>query len=171
MMKALSFPVFLFGVVYFMNHFFRALTSLYLDKLKQFVSLSKMSLLTFILFTVSFVSTLIVLNIPGVSPYWGLLCFGFISFAIGIVWAFRLLCNCRLYLFIPPDMRATLLSVNAAISRLYGAFFFILIKVLLDGVSINDTFLICFVIFIVLSLPLKAVYSIQSQEDKSRVEK
>ena len=166
MMKILSFPAFLFGVVYFLNHFTRAISALYLDTIKNRISLSKMSVWAFVLFVVSFILALIILNIPTASTYWGLSCFVFISSAIGFSWAFRLLCNCRLCLFIPPDMKATLLSVNSAISRLYGAFFFILIKVLLDGVSLQETFIICFILFLILSVPLKAVYSIQSQEDK-----
>lgn len=164
-MKLLLFPVSLFGVVYFMNHIFRALAGFYLDKIKHLISLSKMSVLTFVLFVVGFILTFAILKIHALPYYWSLLYFAFISFAIGIQWAFRLLHNCRLFLFIPSDMRATLASVNSAIGRLYGAFFFVLMKILLDGVSIRDTFLICFVIFIVFSLPLKAVYSIQSQED------
>ena len=165
MMKLLLFPASLYGVVYFMNHGFRAFASLYLDKIKNFMLLSKMSVLTFGLFVAGFIITLIILNIPTISPYWALLYFFFISFAIGIQLAFRLLCVCRLYLFVPANMKATFASLNSAISRLYGAFFFILIKILLDGVSLRESFLICFVIFIVLSIPLKAVYTIQSKED------
>ena len=164
-MKFLVFPVALYGVVYFMNHMFRALAGLYLDKIKNLISLSKMSVLTFILFILGFVLTLTILKIQTLPVYASLLFFAFICFAIGVQWAFRLLCNCRLFAFIPADMRATLSSVNSAIARLYGAFFFILIKILLDGVSIRDTFLIGLVIFIIFSLPLKAVYSIQSQEE------
>ena len=148
-----------------MNHSLRAFASLYIDKIKHFLSLSKMSILTFILFLIGFIVTFIILNVPNVSPYWGLLYFCFISLVIGIQLAFRLLCICRLYLFMPPDRRATLSSVNSAVSRLYGAFFFILIKILLDGVSLRNSFAICFIVFIVLSIPLKAVYSIQSKED------
>ena len=124
-----------------------------------------MSVLTFVLFILSFILMFIILNVKEISPYWGVVCFGIVSFAIGIQWAFRLLCNCRMYLFIPADMKATMSSVNSAVARLYGGFFFILIKVLLDGVSLRDTFIICFVFFLALSVPLKAVYSIQSKEE------
>jgi hypothetical protein len=158
-------PVSLYGIAYFINYAFRAFVSLYLDKLKQMIPLSKMSVLTFVLFVVSFLLVLIMLNFRTVSVFWGIFCFIFISFTIAIQLAFRLLCICRLYLFIPADMRSTLASLNSAASRLYGGVFFILIKVLLDGISLRNTFLICFIIFIVLSFPLKELYSIQVRED------
>ena len=164
-MKFLLFPVSLYGVVYFMNHSLRAFSSLCIDKIGNFISLSKMSLLTFVLFIIGFMGTFVIFTIPTISPYWGLLYFFFISLTIGIQLAFRLLCDCRLHTFIPSEMRATLSSVNTATSRLYAAFFFVLMKILLDGASIQSTFVICFIIFVILSFPLKDVYTIQSQED------
>ena len=165
-MKLLLFPVSLYGVVYFMNHSLRAFSSLCIDKIGRFISLSKMSALTFILFIIGFASTLLIVNIKEVSVYWALFYFFFISFAIGIQLAFRLLCDCRLHTFIPSEMRSTLSSVNTATSRLYAAFFFVLMKILLDGASIQSTFVICLIIFVILSFPLKDVYAIQAKEDK-----
>ena len=164
-MKLLVFPVSLYGVVYFINHMFRAFASLWLNKIKHVISMSKMSVLAFILFVASFILTFVIVNVAKVSLWVGLWYFAFISFAIGVQWAFRLLCNCRLFMFIPPERRSTLSSVNCAVGRAYGAFFFVLMKIVLDGASIGSSFLICFIIFILFSIPLKAVYSIQSKED------
>ena len=158
-MRSLLFPVSLFGLIYFINHLFRALASLYSNKIHQFVSLSKLTMIVFILFVICFISTFIILNISTVPIAISILYFTFVSITIGSQLIFRLLHDCRLHTFILPEMRATSSSVSTAVGRLYAGFFFVLMKICLDGVSLQTSLAICFVIFMILSFPLKKIYS------------
>ena len=106
-MKLLAFPIALYGVVYFINHTFRALGSLYSDKISQIIALPKMAVSVFVGFITCFILTFIILNIPSVPVSITLCYFIFISFVIGGQLAFRILHDCRLRTFIPSDMRAT----------------------------------------------------------------
>ena len=63
-------------------------------------------------------------------------------------------------------MRATISSINTAIGRLWSIFFFILLKVLMDDVSIQTPFVVCLIIFIFASFPLKWVHKISLIEEK-----
>ena len=166
-MKALLFPVSLYGMDYFINHLFRALASLYSDKLNHLISLSKMAVSVFVLFVLCFLLTFTVLNIPSIPAPLALLYFIFISMTIGGQLAFTLNHTCRLHTFVQSAARATTSSVSTAVGRLYAGFFFILMKILLDGVALQKSLAICFVIFLVASYPLKRVYNISFKEEKS----
>ena len=157
-MKLLAFPVALYGVVYFINHTFRALGSLYSDKISKIIALPKMAASVFVGFITCFILTFIILNVQSVPVSITLCYFIFISFVIGGQLAFRILHDCRLHTFIPSDMRATSSSVSTMVGRLYAGFFFILMKILLDGVSIQKSLAVCFVVFIVAAFPLKKLY-------------
>ena len=165
-MKMLLIPVSLYGLVYFINHFFRAMASFYSDEINKFVPLSKIALSVFVLFTLCFISTFVILNVSAVPTYVSFLYFGFVSFSIGVQLTYLLLHVSRLHTFIPSNMRATSSSVNSLIGRLYAGFFFILMKILLDGVSIQQSLAVCFVLFIIGSWPLRKVYSIQLREEE-----
>ena len=154
-MKLLLFPVSLYGLVYFINHMFRAFGALYLNKISQIISLTQMGILIFLLFIVCFISTFIILNLPPQPIEIRLIFFIFLSFTIAGQVAFTLRHTCRLHTFIPSDMRATSSSVNTMIGRLYAGFFFILMKILLDGISIQKSLGICFICFIIAVIPLK----------------
>lgn len=164
-MKLLLFPVSLYGLVYFINHLLRALGSLYAPKINNFITLPKIGLLCFSLFTCSFIFTFIILNFRSIPVWLFLSYFVFVTLAIGSQVTFFVLNVSRLHKFIPSDRRATVSSVNTAIGRLYAGFFFILMKICLDGVSIQKSLVICFVIFIIAAFPLKKVYSISKQEE------
>ena len=165
-MKLLVFPVALYGVVYFINHAFRALGSLYSDKINQIITLPKMAISVFVGFITCFILTFIILNVSTVPVSVSLLYFIFISFVIGGQLAFRILHDCRLHTFIPSEMRATSSSVSTMVGRLYSGFFFILMKILLDGVSIQKSLAVCLIIFIVASLPLKKLCFIPKKDGK-----
>lgn len=165
-MKLLAFPVALYGVVYFINHAFRALGSLYSDKISKIIALPKIAVSVFVGFITCFILTFIILNIPSVPVSICICYFIFISFVIGGQLAFTLNHTSRLHTFIPSEMRATSSSVSTMVGRLYAGFFFILMKIFLDGVSIQKSLAVCFVIFIIAAFPLKKVYLISKQEGK-----
>lgn len=165
-MKLLLIPSLMYGFVYFINHIVRAIASLCSDKISHLISLSKMALLIFVGFVSCFIITFIVLNSPHVSVEMGLLYFIFISLVIGMQLAFRILHDCRLHTFVPSQMRSTSSSVSSMVNRLYAGFFFVLMKILLDDVSIQKSLIVCFIVFIAAAWPLKKVYAIQSQQEK-----
>ena len=156
-MKLLLFPVSLYGIVYSINHIFRAICSLCSDKINRFISLPKMAILIFVLFVICFILTFIVLNVPSLPIGVSLLYFIFVSLTIGGQLAFKILHESRLHTFIPSKMRATASSINTMIGRLYSGFFFILMKVLLDGASLQKSLAICFTAFVLLAFPLRKV--------------
>lgn len=164
-MKILLIPVSMYGLVYFINHLFRALASLYSDKISHMISLPKMGLLVFILFVICFLLTFVILGVPSVPVWVGLLYFIFVSLTIGCQLVFTLRHTSRLHSFIPSHIRATSASVSTMVGRLYAGFFFILMKILLDGVSTQNSLLVCFIIFIFASFPLKKLY-MQPREQK-----
>lgn len=166
-MKLLLIPVAIYGLVYFINHVFRALASLYLNKTMQFIPLSKLSILTFILFVTSFILSFIILNLQPLPLLVNLGYFVFVSFAIGMQLSFFLSQISRFHHFIPSEMRTTISSINTAMGRLWSGFFFILLKILMDGVSIQISLGVCLVIFVIASIPLKNIYRISSAEEKA----
>jgi hypothetical protein len=166
-MKSLLFPVSLYGLVYFINHLFRALASLYADKINRLIPLSKMIVSVFVLFVLCFLLTFVILNVSSVPVSICLCYFIFISFVIGGQLAFRILHDCRLHTFIPSDMRATSSSVSTAVGRLHAGFFFILMKILLDGIALQNSLAVCFIIFLMASYPIKKVYTTSLSEEKT----
>ena len=158
-MKLLYVPVSAYGLVYFINHVFRAMASLYSDKISRSVPLPKLAMAVFVGFVVCFILSFYVSggkSLP-VWSVWGY--FVFVSLVIGGQLAFKLLQDCRLHKFVSDDVRATSSSVSAAISRLYSGAFFILMKVLLDGVSIQKSLAVCLGVYLLASFPLKKIYS------------
>ncbi len=168
-MKLLLLPVSLYGVVYFINHIFRALGSLYSDKISQIITLPKMAISVFVGFILCFILTFSILHATSIPVPITLLYFIFISLVIGGQLIFYLRHVCRLHMFIPSKIRATASSISTMIGRLYAGFFFILMKILLDGVSIQKSLTVCFIIFIIASYPLRKVSqkSLQINESKN----
>lgn len=166
-MKLLFIPVYLYGFAYFLNHLFRAISSLCADKIKSFFSLSGLGALVFFLFSLGFIFTFAILNFPSTPIWLAFLYFAFISLAIGAQLAFYLINVGRLHTFIPPQTRTTSSSVNVAVGRLFAGFFFILIKILLDGESIQTSLGICFVIFLITSFVIKKRYNLYQRQEKA----
>ena len=156
-MELLLVPISLYGVIYFINHLFRAVSSLYSDKISHIVPLSRMALGVFILFVICFILTLFILNFSSLPLWFSFGYFTFISITIGIQLVFRLLHTCRLHNFVSSASRATSSSVSTVVGRLYTGLFFILMKICLEGVSLQKSLGICFVIFIIISFLLRKV--------------
>lgn len=165
-MKLLLIPVAVYGLVYFVNHTIRALASLYLNKTMKLIPLSKLSVLTFLMFIASFVLSFIVLNIQPLPLFVNLIYFVFVSFAIGAQLSFFLSQISRFHHLIPSEMRTTVSSINTATGRLWSGFFFVLLKILMDGVSIQISLGVCLAIFLLAVFPLKKLYQISASEEK-----
>ena len=164
MMKMLAFPVTAFGVVYFINHLFRALSSFFLKEIRRIFTFAQLSLWVFVLFILCFILTFVILNIQPLSIYVNMLYFIFVTFTIGMQLSLSLSNTSRIHEFVPQKMRSTVSSIGFASGRMFAGFFFVLMKILLDGMSLQTSLLICFGFYIVFALPLKWVYSISAKE-------
>lgn len=147
-------PVSLFGVVYFANHFFRAVASYFLHKTMRFFSLPAFGVVTFIMFVLSFLLAVEMAHVsqPNVWISFGILFF--ICLTIGFQLTFTLASTTRIHTLISSDIRSTAVSVNYMIGRMCAGFFLILFKVLLDGVSMQTTFVVAFGVFLFGLYPL-----------------
>lgn len=147
-------PVSLFGVVYFANHFFRAVASYFLHKTMRFFSLPAFGVVTFIMFVLSFLLAVEMAHVgqPNVWISFGILFF--ICLTIGFQLTFTLASITRIHTLISSDIRSTAASVNYMIGRMCAGFFLILFKVLLDGVSMQTTFVVAFGVFLFGLYPL-----------------
>ena len=167
MMKILLIPVSVYGVIYFINHSFRGISSLLTDKIRQIISLSKLSVLIFVLFFISFVLSFIILNVQPLPIYLNIGYFVFICFAIAIQLSFFLSHISRIHSIVSSDVRATVSSINMAVGRLYAGIFLILFNILTEN-SLQNSLFVCMILFLVASLPLKFVYIISKQEDEKK---
>lgn len=156
-MNLLLIPVYVRGFVYFINHLLRALSSLFLGKITKVVSIKTLAFFSFILFISCFLLTFLFLNVQLMPVYINFLYFVFVSATIGIALAFSLSSISRIHSLIPLSLRATISSINTATGRLCSAFFFVLLKILMDGVSIENSLAVCLVIFLIGLYPLKKI--------------
>lgn len=160
LMKSLAIPVAVYGAVYFLNHLFRALAGLLLDKIMRVFTMPRLGLTVFVLFALSFgISVLMIYEQP--LPMWiNLSYFGFLALTIGIQVAFTLANVSRLHRFVPSDRRSTVSSVNTAVGRVFAGFFLILMKFLIDGCSLSVSLGICFFVFLLGIFPLYRLWRV-----------
>lgn len=154
LMKSALVPVGLFGVIYFINHLVRALASYFLHKTMKCFSLPAFGRLTFMMFVVSFLIAMELAHLKHPSLWISLILLTFICLTIGFQLTFTLASVSRLHMLVGSDIRSTVASVNNMIGRFIAGLFLILFKFLLDGVSIQTSFLIYLSIFMLGLYPL-----------------
>lgn len=161
LMIAAHIPVLLFGVIYCVNHAVRGCAGLMLDFTLKTFSLNKIAKITYVLYILSFISALIILLTK--NPYVGgfLLCF--ICVAIGFQLTFTLGSVARLHTFVPSSIRSTSSSVNNLISRFMAGVMLILFKVVLDGVSLEWSFIIYLLLFSLSFIFLRKVLTLSEK--------
>ena len=157
MMKILAVPVSVYGLIYFMNHFCRAMSSLNLASIRKAFSLPALGMFVFCLFITAFITSFIILKLQPQSLWLNLSYFAFISIIIGFQLAFNLSNTARIHQLTTSRIRATVSSINMAVSRLYTGFFLILLKFLIDDNVTEKSLMICFFIFIMGIIPLYKV--------------
>ena len=154
LMKILSVPVAVFGAVYFLNHLFRALAGLWLDRIMRILTMPQLGITVFILFTLSFAVSIGMIYAQPLPLWINFLYFGFLAVTIGTQVAFSLANTSRLHRLVPSDRRSTVSSANIAVGRIFSGFFLILMKFLIDGSSLSVSLGICFGIFLLGLFPL-----------------
>ncbi|MDR2902206.1 MAG: MFS transporter [Lactobacillales bacterium] len=157
LMKISMLPVYLFGVVYFINHMARAASGIWLPKIIHFFTLKKLAVLVYVLFILSFI---VALNIMDAHPvYITLALFTFICIAIAFQLSFTMANISRLHALVSSDIRSTVSSVNNMISRTIAGVLLISFKFFLDDksgarFSLNEVYTIYLVLFLLVLFPL-----------------
>ncbi len=159
LMKMSGIPVVWFGYVYFVNHTCRALASLCLSKTLSVISLRNLGKMTYILYILSFIAAITMTQLDN-HPYVGMALLCFICVAIGFQLTFTLGSVSRLHTLVPSHIRSTSSSVNNLISRFMAGVMLILFKFVLDGISMEQSFLAYMMLFMTSLVPLYFIFRI-----------
>lgn len=152
LMQIAGIPIALFGVIYFINHAFRALASYLLDSTMKIFTLKSLGVILYCLFILAF---FIAISMEYVKSVWismGMMTF--ICFVIATQLTFTLASISRIHTFVSSSIRSTVLSLNTMVSRLLTGFVLILFKFLLDGVNMQSAFYIYLAMFMLSAYPL-----------------
>ena len=152
LMQMSDIPVAWFGVIYFINHICRAGASFFLPQTVQHFSLENIGKLTYGLYLLSFIAVIIITQVQ--NPFLGMSFLSFICIAIGFQLTFTLASISRLHTLVPSEVRSTSSSVNNLVSRFMAGFMLILFKFVLDGITIEKSFIIYMMLFSISILPL-----------------
>ena len=146
MQKAL-FPVFMFGVIAFLNHGVRALSGLVSGFVQKRVNIGKMIIPLYFLYILGFVLIFIILhskNIVFVTCLIGVICL-----IIGCQVLFTIMHVSRLHKFVEFDNRGSLMAINNLVSRGISAVILISSKFLMDKFNLTDFYLVAFIIYLI----------------------
>lgn len=152
LMKAVHLPVALFGVIYFINHAFRAGASILLPKTLALCPLPKLGKIAFVLYIMAFLFAVVMAH--GVPAYIGMILLTFICMVIGFQLTFTLGHTSRLHTLVPSSIRSTVASVNNMVSRALAGIMLILFKFVFDDVSMTASFFIYMALFCISVIPL-----------------
>ena len=144
-MKSFALPVYLFGVIYFINHMLRAFGSAGADKVLQKIPLKKVSCFVWLFYLLCF---LLMIRVQGMSGYF--VCIAtlvFVCLVIGVLMIFNVGNISRIHGLISSDIRATVSSIYSMLSSLFSGLFLMLFKSLSDGGSIKISLCIFAILF------------------------
>ena len=152
LMQIAGIPVALFGVVYFINHAFRAGASYMLEKTMKVFTLKKLGVTVFFLFIVAFFASIGMIHIKSIALNMAIMTF--ICFVIAMQLTFTLASVSRIHSLVSSNIRSTVSSLNTMVSRLLTGFVLILFKFLLDDVNMQSAFYIYLGLFLLSAYPL-----------------
>ena len=152
LMQIAGVPVALFGIVYFINHAFRAGASYLLDKTMKVFTLKGLGIVIYGLFVIAFFAAIAMLHIKTVWINMAIMTF--ICFVIASQLTFTLASISRIHTFVSSNIRSTVSSLNTMVSRLLTGFVLILFKFLLDDVDMQMAFYIYLGLFMLSAYPL-----------------
>lgn len=153
LMKAALVPVFLFGVVFFINHLARASGSFFAHKLTGLLSLKRLGYLSYTGFMVSFVASIALTHTTNVYVSMPLLVF--ICLMIGFQVAFLISAISHIHEKSSSSERATFASINSMWGRFLSAICLILSKFILDQNNLQTNMIIFMILFSFAFVPLK----------------
>lgn len=152
LMQIAGIPVALFGVVYFINHAFRAGASYMLEKTMKVFTLKKLGVTIFFLFIMAFFASIGMIHIKSIAL--NMVIMTFICFVIAMQLSFTLASVSRIHSLVSSNIRSTVASLNTMVSRLLTGFVLILFKFLLDDVNMQSAFYIYLGLFMLSAYPL-----------------
>ena len=144
-MKHFFIPVYIFGVIYFINHMLRALFSLEADRILNIIKLPNLGFIVWILYTVCFFILSHVL-LSG-NKYFCVAALIFVCIAIGVQMSYNVGNLSRVHSIVRSDTRATVSSVNSMLSSFFSGLFLFVFKFLADHNSLALTLIIFMVLF------------------------
>lgn len=157
LMKLFSFPVSLFGVVYFINHILRALASAFSAPILRKIPLVPFAAMSYALFLAAFIALILTLCFPSFIA--GLMTLILMCLAIGTQLAFSIGNIACLHRIATPALRSTISSTNTMVGRLFSALCLMSLKLLPDkniltAADFQTAFLIFALLFALVGAPL-----------------
>lgn len=142
-----SLPIFMFGVVAFVNHFLRSLGS-FCSKFLNNVSIAKIANALLWLYVLAFLLILFAFKIKnGIFTTVSII---LICFFIALQLIFAILNVSRLHTYVPINNRGVLMSVNNLVTRSFAAIILITSKLFINKSGYEVYYIIVFVLFYVI---------------------
>lgn len=147
LMQMAAFPVMLFGVIAFSNHFIRALSGFLAGKFS--FDIHKLILPLMVSYLTAFGLILVILNFS--NKIMTLVFLILICLIIGLQVLFTILHVSRLHYFVTIENRGSLMMINNIVSRFFVALILISSKIFIQQIGFANFYLIAFVLFIMLN--------------------
>ena len=157
LMKNFSIPVYMFGVVYFINHLLRALGSRYAEKVLNKLTLLKTGVYVWILYLLGFL--LIISIIDMTMKYICIITLIFICISIGIQMTYSVGNLARIHDLISSSKRATISSINSMLASLFSGLFLMYFRFLSNHSSLKISIIIFIIMFFFAGIILKQIKS------------
>lgn len=148
LMQNAFFPIFLFGVIAFINHAVRAFSGIVAGKWLRRFDIKKMVVPLFVLYILAFICVFNILSLKNIRLLLVLLLF--ICLVIGVQVIFTILHISRIHKFVTIEKRGTLMAINNFVSRVMAAIILITSKLFIDKLGLSFFFTIAFMIFLIL---------------------
>ena len=149
LMKDAAFPIVMFGVVSFLNHFIRSCAGFITGKWLSKVKIKKFVVPLFVLYLCAFGAIFIILENKNI--YLNFFLIFMICLIIGVQLSFLVLHVSRLHTFVPFEQRGSLMTVNNCIARLISATVLISSGFLTRHLELKEFFMLSLPVFIVFS--------------------
>ena len=156
-MKHFLIPVYIFGLIYFVNHILRAIFSLNTDKILNVITLPKLGTVVWILYILCF-SIMAQVLLFG-NKYLSVACLIFVCVAIGFEMSFNIGNISMVHSLIRSDTRATVSSINSMLSSLFSGVFLFIFKFLIDYNSLSVTLVLFMLFFIFCIFFINKIYN------------
>ena len=147
LMKDAAFPVVMFGVVSFLNHFIRSCAGFITGKWLSNVRIKRFIIPLFILYLCAFGAIFVIFENKNIVLDFCLI--ATICLIIGVQLSFLILHISRLHRFVPFEQRGTLMAVNNCTARLISAAVLMLSGFFTRYLDLKEFFTIVFPVFII----------------------
>ena len=148
LMQKSLFPIFMFGVIAFLNHGIRALSGILAGKVQKWINIRSMIIPLYTLYVIAFILIFTINKIKNISVITILLFI--ICLIIGYQLLFTILHVSRLHKFVQIENRGNLMATNGIVSRGISAVVLISSKLLMDKMDLAHFYYCAFAIFILI---------------------